>query len=74
MCNKCGCQNPWRGAGPEPISTIEAEIIARSIDNALCWGTGFISTCQENLMDLGFEWAEHHEHHIFKHYVEEKKI
>lgn len=76
MCHKRGCQNPWRGCGPDPrqkktpMSSDEAAIIAGAVENALCWGTGLLTTAREALEDAGYTWTFQHEHYIFENFVE----
>ena len=75
MCNKCGCLNPWMGRTPDPrkqipMSPTEAAIISRAVENALCWGTGILTRCQEEIEDAGFKWEDRHERYIFENYID----
>jgi hypothetical protein len=54
-----------------PMSSDEAAIIAGAAENALCWGTGILTTCMEALEDAGFAWEERHEQYIFENYIDE---
>lgn len=51
------------------MSPEEAAIISGAVENALCWGTGILTTAQEALEDEGFTWTPRHEQYVFENYV-----
>ena len=48
----------------------ELTIIESAVNNALCFGTGILSTCIEQLEDAGYPWDERYETYIFNKYIE----
>ncbi|MCB5272458.1 MAG: hypothetical protein LHW56_11555 [Candidatus Cloacimonetes bacterium] len=76
MDRKSGRQNPWLGCGPDsrqeetPMSSEEAAIISGAVENALCWGTGLLTTSKEALEDAGYTWGPQYEQYIFENYVD----
>ncbi len=48
----------------------EKQIIDRAVNNALCFGTGFITTAREALELYGLVWTSEHERYIFDTYVD----
>ncbi|MDX9893882.1 MAG: hypothetical protein RBS34_00450 [Desulfofustis sp.] len=52
------------------ISIEEKIIIDRAARAALSFGTGVLTSCQEELEDYGYEWTEIHERYVFDTYIE----
>ena len=53
-----------------PMSPDEAAIISGAVENALCWGTGIITTCREALEMYDYTFTTTHEQYIFENYID----
>lgn len=52
------------------ISPEEASIIGLAVENALCWGTGIVTTCREALELYNYTFTTTHEQYIFENYID----
>ena len=53
------------------MSPEEAAIIAGAVENALCWGTGIVTACEEAIKDAGYIWTDWHLEYVFDEYINE---
>lgn len=53
------------------ISPEEAAIIAGAVDNAICFGTGILTACEEGIKDAGYIWCDWHAEYVFENYIDE---
>lgn len=51
----------------------EQMLITNSVNNALAFGTGVLTTCQEELEDYGYVWTEEHEKFALDTYFKEQE-
>lgn len=52
------------------ITDHEMIIITNAVNAALCFGTGVLTLCQEELEDYGYTWTEEHEKYVFDTFIE----
>jgi hypothetical protein len=52
------------------LAAEEAAIIASAVENAVCWGTGILTTCQEAIQNAGYYWTDGHVEYVFENYVD----